>query len=104
NGAPPFPPPQGIDLAALLSGGQLPPPPNGAQPNFANGMPPLPPGFAPPPGFPMPGNMPGLPGSTPTPSNGANGGGGNIRKRAPLPSQQESLAEEMRHGRYKKAR
>jgi polyadenylation factor subunit 2 len=100
NGAPQPPP---IDLAKLLemTGGQLPPPPG-----LPPGMPPLsqlPPGFQPPPGFPpLPTGIPGF-GNAPTPpTNGAAGGG--IRKRAPLPSQQESLQEEMRQGRYTKAR
>jgi len=105
NGAPPFQPPPSVDLAALLqqTGGQIPQPPPGFQmpPNFQNGMPPLPPGFVPPPGFQMPA-LPGI-GSTHTPSN-TGGVGGSARRRAPLPSQQESLQEEMRQGRYTKAR
>jgi len=99
NGAPPplgLPPglPPGMDLEALKQafGGQLPPPPplNGAR--FPPGM--LPPGFPVPPGMAVP---PGLVQQTPTPNGG-------IRKRAPLPSQQESLQQEMRQGRYTKAR
>ncbi|TKA29862.1 Polyadenylation factor subunit 2 [Salinomyces thailandicus] len=87
----------GMDLAALVqaSGGHFPP-------NFPpNALPPLPPGFAPPPGFPpLPNAMPPLPATATLPSIQGNSG----RKRAPLPSQQESLEQEMRHGRYKKAR
>lgn len=97
NGLPPFPMPAGappIDLAKLIemAGGQLPPfpGPNGAFP----GLPPLPPGFPPLP--------PGLPGIGQNDAAGMNGGG--VRKRGPLPSQEDSLKEEMRHGRYTKAR
>lgn len=110
NGAPPYPPPgnfppppAGVDLAKLMemTNGNLPPPPNpnNMPPGFPPpGMPPLPPGFQPPHGFPPPpGGLPGI-GSTPTPTNGASNGG-SIRRRVPLPSQQESLQEEMRQGR-----
>lgn len=98
------PPPAGVDLAKLMemTKGQLPPPPN------PNGLPPgfpqFPPGFQPSPGFPPP-PPGGLPGIAPTPPS-ANGtpDGGSIRRRAPLPSQQESLEQEMRQGRYTKAR
>ncbi|KAK5696685.1 pre-mRNA cleavage and polyadenylation factor (CPF) complex subunit [Elasticomyces elasticus] len=101
NGMPPAPP--GLpDLETLkkVFGGSLPPPPlvNGAlpqMPNFANGVPPMPPGFAPPPGFPLP----GIAALSPTPTNG-----GGIRKRAPLPSQEESLQAEMRQGKFRTAR
>ena len=112
NGAPPFPmpgnlppPPAGVDLAKIMemTKGQLPPPPNlnNLPPGFPPpGMPQLPPGFQPPPGFPPPpgSGLPGI-GSTPTPTNGTPTSG-NVRRRAPLPSQQESLQEEMRQGRY----
>ncbi|KAK3681484.1 pre-mRNA cleavage and polyadenylation factor (CPF) complex subunit [Vermiconidia calcicola] len=101
NGAPPFPM-QGNapDLAKIMemASGQI---PNGAPPGFPP-MPPgfqLPPGFQPPPGFPP---LPGM-GSSATPLENS-GVGGGIRKRAPLPSQQESLAQEMRQGRYVKPR
>lgn len=121
NGAPPFPmgsnglpqPPAGMDLAKIMemAGGQLPPfPPqaNGAPTGFPPlppgfppaGAPQLPPGFQPPPGFPpLP---PGLAGFGQTATSPTDGGG--IRKRGPLPSQQESLMEEMRQGRYTKPR
>ncbi|WPH02949.1 WD40 repeat-like protein [Acrodontium crateriforme] len=109
----PFPTlPPGIDMAALLKQGfpPMPPPipgPDGVPmppPNFAI-PPPLPPGFqlppnfVPPPGFPPP-PIPGaaLPGMPPAPP------GENGRRRAPLPSQQDSLKQEMKAGRYTKAR
>ncbi|KAK1081444.1 pre-mRNA cleavage and polyadenylation factor (CPF) complex subunit [Friedmanniomyces endolithicus] len=96
---PPAPP--GLDLEALKKafGGQLPAPPlaNGAMPmpNFGNGMPPLPPGFMPPPGFPLP----GITGLSDMATNG-----GSIRRRGPLPSQEESLQAEMRQGKFRTAR
>jgi polyadenylation factor subunit 2 len=103
NGVPPPP----IDLAQLMqiAGGQPPLPgqANGAPPGF----PPLPaalaaqlpPGFQFPPGFPPPPGLPNI-GQTPTPPMNGNG----VRRRAPLPSQQESLKAEMRQGRYTKPR
>ncbi|KAI8942085.1 hypothetical protein NX059_000183 [Plenodomus lindquistii] len=112
NGAPPpFPPPN----FAFPTGMGVPP-----------GMPPLPPGMPPPPhgfpgfpappggiGGPPPGWVPpqmGQPGqqSFGAPSGGEQGGpvGGQagIRKRAPLPDQQDALKMEMTQGRYRKAR
>lgn len=97
---------------AMLASGNLPPPPPhfGAQgqgfppppPNFdMSKLPPgfLPPGFQPPqtlPPPPMPGSFGILPGI------GADGAGtGTVRKRGPLPSQQESLMEEQRRGKYR---
>jgi len=127
NGAPlPFlaATPSSADLEALKQafGGQLPQPPmlgnivGGSHvqsgfppvPNFPGAPPPsqqLQPGFQPPPNF----IMPSLPSSLPVvggsqASMPASGGGGGGRKRAPLPSQKESLREEMRQGRYTKAR
>lgn len=125
--------PQGFDpskLAEMFKGGQLPPPPplgvpgQGGlpppPPNFDfSKMPPgmFPPGFPPPQGFPPPPPLPGvgnggggggLPGLGDANLNGsANGGGGGgsgVRRRAPLPSQQESLMEEQRRGKYRTAR
>ena len=101
-------PPNGMDLSKLIemNNGQLPPLPlqaNGTPAVFPPMLPgfQLPPGFQPPPGFPpLPGGLPGM-GQAPTPPTN---GGGSIRKRAPLPSQQESLQEEMRQGRYIKPR
>lgn len=88
----------------------LPPLPHGIPPPPGQGgMPPLPPGF---PNFPPPGlGPPGMPPTLPGFQNGAGGpvggGGGNgmdARRRAPLPDQNEALQEEMRQGRYRKAR
>ncbi|KAJ4363630.1 pre-mRNA cleavage and polyadenylation factor (CPF) complex subunit [Neocucurbitaria cava] len=110
------------------------PPPNFPFPGGAPppGMPPLPPGM-PPPGFPgFPGFPPPPPGGMPpgalagpplgwTPpapqqqvqqqyageQGGPVGGGGagmGVRKRAPLPDQQDALKMEMNQGRYRKAR
>jgi polyadenylation factor subunit 2 len=105
-GAPPLPP--GMDFETLrqaLAGGQLPQPPLPGS-NVLPPMPPnfqaqLPPNFQPPPGFPMPQNLPGVAGTSGAPSPG---GGGAVRKRAPLPDQAEALQEEMRQGRYTRAR
>lgn len=100
-------PPPPIDLAQLMqmAGGQPPLPgqANGTLPGF----PPLPaelaaqfpPGFQLPPGFQPPPGLPGI-GQTMTPPTNGNG----VRKRGPLPSQQESLKAEMRQGRYTKPR
>ncbi|KAI9747576.1 MAG: pre-mRNA cleavage and polyadenylation factor (CPF) complex subunit [Candelina submexicana] len=109
-GMDPANPPDLSKLAALFgnippppgAGGQFPPPPP-IPGTFPNGVIPpglLPPGFKLPPGFPPPppaqGGIPGM---------SADGtSGGSIRKRAPLPSQQESLMEEQRRGKYRSAR
>ena len=105
-GIPPPPPPG--------QGGQFPPPPPGMLPP---GL--LPPGFTLPPGFPppppgmagMPGLPPGLGGAAPPqiPGFAPQGGDGGeaaagVRKRGPLPSQQESLQMEQRKGKYTRAR
>lgn len=99
--------PSPADIAKLIEQTGNQPPmamqqPNGAPP----GMPPLPagfqlpPGFQPPPGFPPPpSGLPGM-GQTPTPPTN----GESVRRRAPLPSQQESLKAEQRQGRYTRAR
>jgi polyadenylation factor subunit 2 len=92
QGQNPFPPP--------------PPPPGGMPIDFSRMQ--LPPGFPPPPpgqnGFPqMPmGSIPGLPG----PSDGQAGGGdaGGVRRRGPLPSQQDSLKLEQARGNFRIAR
>jgi polyadenylation factor subunit 2 len=120
-------------LAELLASGKLPPPPLPPPPSGTPGQPPFvppppnfpfPPGMAPPPpgsvppGFPPPG-FPGFPppppGALGTPPNvpnsgysggndAANNDAGSVRRRAPLPSQQESLKAEMRKGQYRRAR
>jgi polyadenylation factor subunit 2 len=113
GGMPPLPP--GMDLETLRQafGGQMPPlPSNGVMPPFPlppAGFPPLPAGFVPPPGFPPPSSL--FPGAA-LPIMPASGGGFNPadatldakRRRAPLPSQQDSLKEEMKLGRYVKPR
>lgn len=96
------PPPQ------LGTTGQFPPPPPGMlppnllPPNFqlpgGYPPPPPPPGAFPPP--PPPGGIPGF-GAAATDGDGANGG---IRKRGPLPSQEESLQQEQRRGKYTRVR
>ncbi|KAL1305854.1 hypothetical protein AAFC00_004008 [Neodothiora populina] len=124
GGGPPAHPP-GVDLEKLkqMFGGQLPVPPpippqgqNGPSfpppplPGFSGAPPPLPgmmpPGFAPPPGFPIPPPPGGLPGMTPgmTPQQQQQFIQQQNRRRAPLPSQQESLQEEMKRGKYTKPR
>ena len=112
----PLAPPSEMDLEAMMRamGGKLPfPPPfppNGAPlppgfpvpGGFPAGMAQFPPGFAPPAGFAMP-MLPGIDGA-PAIDGGGDGGAGGARRRAPLPSQEESLQQEMRFGRYTKAR
>lgn len=112
GGAPPLPGNMDLEKIKQMFGGQLPPvpPPNGQQ-----GFPPPPPGFTggqgvPPPPMPFPGfpgappmlppgfNHPGFPSSTPPDLQGQN------RRRAPLPSQKESLQEEIKRGKYPRAR
>lgn len=109
NGMPPMLPP-GMDPETLkkLFNGQFPPPPPfppGTNGQLPPGFPPLPPGFLPP-GFPPAPGADGPPGMNvmvPASMNAADGAG-NARRRAPLPSQQDSLKEQMRHGLYTKAR
>lgn len=102
--------PGDLDMAkvAEMFGGKLPTLPVPGAPGF----PPLPAGFPLPGGFvPPPPGFPGFPpapppnGGPPVPGlPGGPGGGGGVRKRAPLPSQQESLQEEMRRGKFRTAR
>ena len=98
-----------------------PPPPPHAQPQsypipgFPSGLDTskLPPGYPPPPSFSLPpgtvappGNLAGM-ARVNSPGMGAeavNGTLGSVRRRGPLPSQQESLRMEQQHGRYKTAR
>ncbi|KAF2228906.1 WD40 repeat-like protein [Viridothelium virens] len=90
------------------AGPQFPPvPPPGGFPGFPPGAPPPP--HLLPPGFPMP-VLPGM-GSQGQPGQqggaGASAGtaeNGGVRKRGPLPSQAESLQEEMRRGKYTRSR
>ena len=124
NNLPPppiIPPPGGIPgmdpakFAELLASGKIPPPP----PPGMHGQgfpppPPLPPNFDfskfPPGLFPPPipiiapptpePNRDGLPGL----NDNAGGGAGSIRRRGPLPSQQESLKMEQQRGKYRPVR
>ncbi|KAI1457640.1 WD40 repeat-like protein [Annulohypoxylon moriforme] len=105
-GAPPLPLPGGLDptnpadfakIAELMQKAGLPPPP-------PPGM--LPPGFIPPPNFAAPpGFIPPPPpvfasGGVDMQANDSNGG----RRRAPLPSQEESLRMEQKRGNYTRVR
>lgn len=97
------PPPPPLNTTAGGVPGLPPPPPlPGAFPPGA-----LPPGLLPP-GFRLPS---GLAAQSPPPANGqalpgpnGDSGGGGVRKRGPLPSQQESLAMEQRQGKYRPVR
>ncbi|KAF2844859.1 WD40 repeat-like protein [Plenodomus tracheiphilus IPT5] len=109
---PPFPPPN----FAFPTGMGVPP----GMPPLPLGMPPPPhgfPGFPPPPGGmagPPPGWVPpqmgqqagmqGFGGQAGGEQGGPVGGQAGIRKRAPLPDQQDALKMEMTQGRYRKAR
>ncbi|KAJ9151882.1 Protein PFS2 [Pleurostoma richardsiae] len=107
QGGPPPPPLPGLDpnnppdltkLAEMMqkAGLPLPPPP---------GM--LPPGLMPPPNFPLPpGTLPpGFPAPPiPVPVQDADGDPGSVRRRAPLPSQEESLRLEQSKGHYTRVR
>ncbi|KAJ8068086.1 hypothetical protein OCU04_003660 [Sclerotinia nivalis] len=116
NRVPPPPPPP------MLSGGNIPPPPlpgnldantlalmmkAGLPPPGATGMPPpppmLPPNFQLPPGFLVPPPPPGMP--IPGLENAdSSSNGGGIRKRGPLPSQEESLQAMQRQGKFRPPR
>lgn len=126
------PPPPGIGIPGVNVGGLPPPPPipppglNGAPPPPLPGLPGLdpnnppdpaklfemmrnagvplpPPGFIPPPGgnVPPPGNFQIPPPPPPPPGADASEAAG---RRAPLPSQEDSLRSEQRQGRYTRAR
>ncbi|KAI9675403.1 MAG: pre-mRNA cleavage and polyadenylation factor (CPF) complex subunit [Caeruleum heppii] len=113
-GMDPTQPPDFSKLAAFMGGSlPLPPFPAGNGPGFPPPPPPnlagkfphgiIPPGLLPP-GFQMPPGMTGAPPPLP-PAVGSNpdaAAGG--RRRAPLPSQQESLAMEQRQGKYRTVR
>jgi len=104
-----LPPPPPLGVAGVPGQGLPPPPPNFDFTKMPPGM--FPPGFQLPQGFPPP-PVPSAGGGAPSgvglPRIGeenANGGvGGGVRRRAPLPSQQESLMEEQRRGKYRVAR
>ena len=108
SGAIPPPPPQ---FSGAAGNGLPPPPPNFDFSKFPPGM--LPPGFQPGPGIPPPpppppsggftGALPGIGSDGACAGAGVNGSGG-VRRRGPLPSQQESLMEEQRRGKYRTAR
>jgi polyadenylation factor subunit 2 len=107
----PIPPP-GMPMP-----GFVPPPPTAGMPGMMPPIPPMPPNMFGPGMIPPPpqGSMPGLvgfpPGGPPMPlglpgfdQNGGGDSAANIRRRAPLPSQQESLQEEMRRGKFRTAK
>lgn len=116
-------PPDFAKLAEMMQKAGLPPPP---PPTYGGQqLPPPPPGFVPPPGFgnPPPGfgngypppQMPALPQFGGIPGMGGdnrgeiqpppdNTSGGSVRRRGPLPSQEESLQMEQRRGKYTRAR
>jgi polyadenylation factor subunit 2 len=106
------PPPPGMDpskmpdLAAIAElmkkAGLPPPPPPGSLPHGA--LPPglLPPGLIPPPNFMPPGFAPPPPANMQQQGYGDQSAGG--RRRAPLPSQEDSLRQEQKSGRYDRAR
>ncbi|KAI1467272.1 WD40 repeat-like protein [Daldinia caldariorum] len=103
-GAPPPPLPGGLDpnnpadfakIAEMMQKAGLPPPP---PPNM------LPPGLFPPPNFPIP---PGFPPPPPSAQGGVDmqaSDSNNGRRRAPLPSQEESLRMEQKKGNYTRVR
>jgi polyadenylation factor subunit 2 len=96
-GLPPPPP--------IGAGGQLPPPPGMLPPGLLPPPPGFPAGFPPPPpgiGAP-PFQIPGMGGSE-NKEEPLSGGGGSVRRRGPLPSQEESLQMEQRKGKYTRAR
>lgn len=120
----PFAIPQGLDLSKIdltkidpskiaeLFGGKLPPPP-GHMPFPPPGFPGMPPAEFPgipgmpvfPPG--MPPLLPGMPlpqGYPPPNMNGGGDAGGTVRRRGPLPSQEQSLQQEQSRGRFTHAR
>ena len=119
---------QGMDIdtfKAIVASGAIPPPPqfNGST---GQGLPPPPPNFdfsKFPPGLVPPGFQlgQGIPPPPPPPLSGSGGlengypgagtdfsgpanGTGSVRRRGPLPSQQESLMEEQRRGKYRIAK
>lgn len=124
NNLPPppmIPPPGGIPgmdpakFAELLASGKFPPPPPpGIHAQGFPPPPPLPPNFDfskfPPGLFPPPIPIPPPPSQEPSPgglpglNDNPGGGGGSVRRRGPLPSQQESLKMEQQKGKYRPVR
>lgn len=105
NGAPPpLPgmdpnnPPDLATIAEMMKKAGLPPPP------LPGTLPPgvLPPGLIPPPNFALPPGFPPLP--VPLPGHDMDQQGGAGRRRAPLPSQEESLRQEQGKGHYTRVR
>ncbi|KAI0389802.1 WD40 repeat-like protein [Xylariaceae sp. FL0594] len=101
NGIAPPPPLPGLDpsnpadfakIAEMIQKAGLPPPP-------PPGM--LPPGFIPPPNFSVPLGFPPPPQMPPPSDPGVDNSG---RRRAPLPSQEESLRMEQKRGHYTRSR
>ncbi len=120
-GMDPSNPPDFAKLAEMMQKAGLPPPPplgvGGIPPPLPGMLPPglLPPGFAtgyppPPPGMGGPPPPFGIPGMGQNEREGSehasntSAGGGSIRRRGPLPSQEESLQMEQRKGKYTRAR
>lgn len=98
------PPPPGFDFSKFPPG-MFPPPfplPQGMPQSMPQNMPPSVP-QAVQQGYPPAGSVPGLPG-LPSITSDAGSGSTSIRRRGPLPSQQESLMEEQRRGKYRTAR
>ncbi|KAI0480232.1 WD40 repeat-like protein [Xylariaceae sp. FL0804] len=102
-GGAPIPPLPGLDpsnpadfakIAELMQKAGLPPPPPGM----------LPPGMIPPPNFQMPPGFPPPPQLPPLGAGGDMDGGNAGRRRAPLPSQEESLRMEQKRGHYTRLR
>ncbi|ORY10747.1 WD40-repeat-containing domain protein [Clohesyomyces aquaticus] len=114
-----------VRLGELLKSGAIPPPPMPPLNTGGSGQfpPPIPPNFAFPPGIPpplppgmsLPPGFPPLPIGFPPPmpmpqaqnpganvNQGGNGdAGGGVRRRGPLPSQQDSLREQMKKGKFR---
>ncbi|KAH8894997.1 WD40 repeat-like protein [Thozetella sp. PMI_491] len=113
NGMPPLPgldpknPPDFAAIAEMMRKAGLPPPP---LPGAPGALPPPPPGMLPP-GFIPPTTFPGFPPPPPPPPPPGSGGAAfddmgldANRRRAPLPSQEESLRLEQSRGNYTRAR
>ena len=98
------PPPPGFDFSKFPPG-MFPHPfplPQGMPQSMPQNMPPNVPQVVQQ-GYPPTGSVPGMPG-LPGITSDAGSGSTSIRRRGPLPSQQESLMEEQRRGKYRTAR